>query len=60
MREDIGYIQGMSQIATLLLFELNDEFEAFSGLMTLLSTNPLNDFFTFNEPNIQVFSNRVS
>lgn len=50
----------MSQIAALLLMELNDEFLAFAGMINMLNTSPLNDFFSLNESRIQVMCNRVS
>jgi hypothetical protein len=52
-REEIGYIQGMSQIAALLLWETNNEFQSFVALSSILSTSPLHGFFTFNEKTIQ-------
>lgn len=58
-RDDIGYRQGMSQIAGYLLIELSNEIKAFQIFCSLLTTDTLYEFFSMNLEYISSFCNKV-
>ena len=48
MRPDVGYVQGMSYVAAILLLYL-DEYGAFTVFSNLVTKYPIMPFYTFNE-----------
>jgi|TARA_B110000285_G_scaffold212310_1_gene255737 hypothetical protein len=48
-RPDIGYVQGMSYIAALVLLYIQDEYKSFMNFSNLMLKYPLMPFYTFNE-----------
>lgn len=58
-RDDIGYRQGMSQIAGFLLIELNNEIKAFQIFCSLMTTDTLYEFFSMNLEYISAFCTKV-
>ena len=58
-RDDIGYRQGMSQIAGFLLIELNNEIKSFQIFCSLMTTDTLYEFFNMNLEYIARFCAKV-
>lgn len=48
-RPDIGYVQGMSYIAAIVLLYIQDEYKAFMNFSNLMLKYPIMPFYTFNE-----------
>lgn len=48
-RPDIGYVQGMSYIAAIVLLYLQDEYKSFMNFSNLMLKYPIMPFFTFND-----------
>jgi hypothetical protein len=48
-RPDIGYVQGMSYLAALVLMHTQDETQSFTTFANLMLKTPMMPFFTFNE-----------
>lgn len=48
-RPDIGYVQGMSYIAGIVLLYIQDEYKSFMTFSNLMLKYPLMPFYTFNE-----------
>jgi len=48
-RPDIGYVQGMSYIAAIVILYIQDEYKAFMNFANLMLKYPIMPFYTFNE-----------
>jgi len=48
-RPDIGYVQGMSYIAAIVILYIGDEYKAFMNFANLMLKYPIMPFYTFNE-----------
>ena len=48
-RPDIGYVQGMSYLAAMVLMYLDDEYKSFATFSNLMLRCPLMPFYTFND-----------
>ena len=48
-RPDIGYVQGMSYIAAIVLLYIQDEYKSFMNFSNLMLKYPIMPFYTFNE-----------
>ena len=58
-RDDIGYRQGMSQIAGYLFIELSNELRAFQIFCSLITTDTVYEFFIMNLEYISAFCGKV-
>ena len=54
-RPDIGYVQGMSYIAAIVLLYIQDEYKAFMNFANLMLKYPVMPFYTFNEDFVAQF-----
>jgi hypothetical protein len=52
-RPDIGYVQGMSYIAAMVLMYLQEEHDSFVTFSNLMLKYPIMPFYTFNEEFVQ-------
>ena len=48
-RPDIGYVQGMSYLAAIVLMYIQDEYKSFQTFANLMLKHPMMPFYTFNE-----------
>jgi len=48
-RPDIGYVQGMSYLAALVLMYVQDDTKSFTTFANLMLKTPMMPFYTFNE-----------
>ena len=48
-RPDIGYVQGMSYLAAIVLMYIRDEYKSFQTFANLMLKHPMMPFYTFNE-----------
>ena len=48
-RPDIGYVQGMSYLAAVVLIHIEDEQRSFQTFANLMLKTPMMPFYTFNE-----------
>lgn len=48
-RPDIGYVQGMSYLAGIVLLYVRDEYKSFMNFSNLMLKYPIMPFYTFNE-----------
>ena len=53
-RPDVGYVQGMSYLAAMLLLNMHDTFTAFVGLCNLLNQDMYFKFFTMNAEQMSI------
>ena len=48
-RPDIGYVQGMSYLAGLVIMYIQDEYKSFQTFSNLMLKHPMMPFYSFND-----------